>query len=314
MRRKVVVIGGGGFLGRQVVEAFARKRYEVHACSRTTGIDVLQENSLLGYLQETRPDLVVNCVHHGGGIAYNAQHPVAVFEDNLLTGFHLLRAAVKGGAQKLVNIMGNSTYPGALDRYPESAWWDGAPHPSVMASSLPRKAHWAQAWAYQLENRFCSIHLVLPNMYGPGDHLDPARSHALAALIRKIWEAKQAGADRVEIWGTGKPVREWLYVEDAADGIVLATERYHDLEILNLGNGTGCSIRELAQMIAGILEWRGQFVFDTTRPDGAACKITDVRKMKNVLGWLPPTELAAGLRKTIQWFSSTSCSTAAAAR
>lgn len=308
MHDKVAVLGGGGFLGAHVVQAFARRGYEVEKCSRTTGVDARDERTLQAYLRRVQPDMLINCTHHGGGIAYNAQNPVAIFEDNLLTGFTALRAAAKSGVRKLVNVMGNSTYPGALDLHEESAWWNGALHPSVISSSMPRKAHWVQGWAHQNETGFCSIHLVLPNMYGPGDHTEPTRSHALAALIRKIWEAKQAGADKVEIWGTGKPIREWLYVEDAAEGIVLAAERYNEIEILNLGSGRGCSICELAEMIRSILDWPCDFVFDTSRPDGAACKVSDVRKMKAALGWFPPTGLREGLGKTIQWFlSSSSC-------
>jgi GDP-L-fucose synthase len=304
MHAKVAVLGGSGFLGAHVVEAFARKGYEVDGCSRATGVDARDEPTLLAYLRSVEPEVLINCTHHGGGIAYNARNPVAIFEDNLLTGFHALRAAAKSGVKKFVNLLGNSTYPGDLGRHQESAWWNGALHPSVISSSMPRKAHWAQGWAHYQETGFCSIHLVLPNLYGPGDHLEPTRSHALAALIRKIWEAKQAGADKVEIWGTGKPIREWLYVEDAAEGITLAAERYNEIEILNLGSGQGCSVHELAGMIGSILDWRGDFVFDPSRPDGAACKVADVRKMKAVLGWVPPTGLREGLEKTIQWFLS----------
>jgi len=308
MHGKVAVLGGSGFLGTHVVHAFARKGYEVEGCSRASGIDAQDENSLLTYLRQAQPDMLINCAHHGGGIAYNARNPVAIFEDNLLTGFNALRAAAKSGVRKFVNLMGNSTYPGALDLHQESVWWNGALHPSVAASSMPRKAHWAQGWAHRHETGFCSIHLVLPNLYGPGDHLEPTRSHALAALIRKTWEAKQAGVDRVEIWGTGKPIREWLYVEDAAEGIALAAESYNEIEILNLGSGRGCSIRELAELIGDALDWQGRFVFDTTRPDGAACKVPDVSRMKSALGWFPPTGLREGIRKTIAWFlSHSSC-------
>jgi GDP-L-fucose synthase len=311
---KVAVLGGSGFLGMHVARAFARRGWRVETASRRTGIDARDAAALTRFLEHCRPSLVVNCMHHGGGIAYNARCPVAIFEDNLLTGFHALQAAVRAGAEKFVSIMGNSSYPGALERHEESRWWDGPLHESVMASSMPRKALWVHAWAYRQERGFPSIHLVLPNLYGPGDHFEPERSHALAALLRKVWEARQAGGREVAVWGTGKPVREWLYVEDAAEGIVRAAERYDEIEILNLGRGEGHSIRELAETIRALLAWQGEFVYDAARPDGAPVKVFDIAKMLRELAWKPPTSLREGLEKTIAWFAEQPASPAAAAR
>ena len=300
---KVLVLGGTGFLGTHVVRAFDRSGCEVEIASRRTGIDARDAELISRFTTRCQPNIVVNCIQHGGGIAYNTRCPVAIFEDNLITGFNALRAAVKAGAEKFVSIMGNSSYPGALKRHEESCWWDGPLHESVLASAMPRKALWTQAWAYQKEFEFRSIHVVLPNMYGPGDHFEPERSHALAALLRKIWEAKHSGIEQVEIWGTGKPVREWLYVEDAAEGIVCATERHDGIEILNIGRGEGQSICELAEMIREILNWQGEFVYDTTRPDGAPVKTFDTVNMMTKLRWRPATSLQDGLRKTIDWFA-----------
>lgn len=300
---KVLVLGGNGFLGTQVSSAFVKHGYSVEIASRRTGIDARDASALTCFMERCPADIVVNCMHHGGGIAYNAQRPVAIFEDNLLTGFNALQAAARTRVRKFVNIMGNSSYPGALERHEESRWWDGPLHESVMVSSMPRKALWVQAWGYQQECSFQSIHLVLPNLYGPGDHFEPERSHALAALIKKVWEAKQTDSREVKVWGTGKPVREWLYVEDAAEGIVQATERYNEIEILNIGGGEGYSIRQLAEAIRDLLGWQGEFAYDATRPDGAPAKIFDTSKMIRKLGWRPPTSLQEGLRKAIEWFA-----------
>jgi GDP-L-fucose synthase len=302
---KVVILGGSGFLGAHVVQAFRLRGYDAEICSRKNGVDAREEGSLAAFLEKTRPAILVNCAHHGGGIAYNAEHPLDIYEDNLMIGFHAVRAAALSGVKKFVNIMGNTTYPGDADLYQESEWWNGSLHPSVMASGLPSKAQWVHAWAYRQERGFRSIHLVLPNMFGPGDHLDPSQSHALTALIRKIWEAKKGGGKRVEIWGSGKPVREWLYVEDAAEGIARATDMYDEMDVLNLGSGQGCSVRELAETIRELLGWSGEFFYDTARPDGAPYKVFNVSKMKMKLGWTPPTELRDGIRKTIDWFAGT---------
>jgi GDP-L-fucose synthase len=299
---KVVVLGGTGFLGANVVETFRRAGHDAEPCSRRTGVDARQEHSLTQYMERVRPELVVNCAAHVGGIAYNEKCPVAIYEDNLLLGFAILRASYRTGVRKLVNIMPNCTYPGEMELYSESRWWDGPMHPTVLTYGMPRKAIWVQAWAYQKEHGFRSIHLVLPNLYGPRDHFDPVRSHALGALISKVIEAQKNGLDVVEVWGSGRPVREWMYVEDAADGILRAAERYDDLDVLNVGSGTGCSIAELAAMIGDLAGWKGKFVFNTSRPDGAPRKILDVAKMRRALdGWCPATGLRDGIAKTIEW-------------
>jgi len=300
---KVVVLGGSGFLGSNVADAFHRRGFQVETCSRRSGVDARQEHTLTAYLRRVKPDILVHCAAHVGGIAYNAKRPIAVFEDNLLLGFAVVRAACSAGIGKFVNIMPNCTYPGEMELYSESGWWDGPMHPTVLTYGMPRKALWAHAWACRQELGFESIHLVLPNLYGPGDHFDIVRSHALGALIRKVVDAKQAGLGEVEVWGTGNAIREWMYVADAAEAIARATESYNDMEILNLGCGKGCSIRELAEMIAEAADWPGKFVFDTARPDGAPRKILDTAKMRSVLGdWQPPTKLREGIRETVQWW------------
>jgi GDP-L-fucose synthase len=301
--RKIVVLGGFGFLGGNVVRAFARRRYAVEAASRQSGVDARNETTLAAFLARARADILVHCAAHVGGIAYNAQCPVAIYEDNLLLGHTVLRAAHRAGVQKLVNIMPNCTYPGEMELYREDRWWDGPMHPTVLTYGTPRKALWVEAWAYQQEHGFASIHLVLPNLYGPGDQFDIVRSHALGALIRKVIDAKLQGERRIDVWGTGNPVREWMYVEDAAEGIVRATERYASIEILNLGSGQGCSIRTLAEMIAEVAGWRGEFVYDASRPDGAPVKILDVAKTRAALdGWRPRTGLRDGIARTIRWY------------
>jgi GDP-L-fucose synthase len=300
---KVVVLGGSGFLGANVVDVFQRREYQVEACSRRSGVDARQERMLTAYLQRMKPDILVHCAAHVGGIAYNAKCPTAIFEDNLLLGYAVVRAACSAGIKKLVNIMPNCTYPGEMELYTESRWWDGPMHPTVLTYGMPRKALWAHAWACQQESGFQSIHLVLPNLYGPRDHFDIIRSHALGALIRKVADAKQAGSNEVEVWGTGNAIREWMYVEDAADGIVHATERYNEIEILNLGSGKGCSIRELAEMIAEAADWQGQFRYDPTRPDGAPVKILGTKKMTAALGgWSARTGLREGIAQTVDWY------------
>jgi GDP-L-fucose synthase len=300
---KVLVLGGSGFLGSSVTAAFRARGYAVETHSRRNGLDARDEDAVSACLRRSNPDILVHAAAHVGGIAYNAKCPVAIFEDNLQMGFAVVRAARRAGIPKLVNVMPNCTYPGEMELYAESRWWDGPMHPTVVTYGMPRKALWAHAWACQMEQQLASIHLVLPNLYGPRDHFDAVRSHALGALVRKIVDAKHNGIGQIDVWGTGNAVREWMYVEDAAEGIVMAAERYDEIEILNLGSGKGCSIRELAEMIAAAAGWRGQLVFDRARPDGAPIKILDTRKMTEKLGaWFPATRLADGIARTVGWY------------
>jgi nucleoside-diphosphate-sugar epimerase len=175
-------------------------------------------------------------------------------------------------------------------------------HETVLTYGMPRKALWVQCWSYKIKHGFNSIHIVLPNLYGPGDHFDPIRSHALGALIKKTVDAKLSGDSTVDAWGTGRPVREWGYVEDAAEGIVIAMEKYNDIRILNLGEGKGYTIKETAEMIKEAVGWDGEYAFDTSRLDGAPTKVLDVRRMKEALGWQPKTPIREGIRKTVKWY------------
>ena len=299
---KVAVAGGFGFLGSNVVKKLQEKGHKAIPFSRRTGIDIRQYEKICGFLKDERPDVVINCAAHVGGIAYNRLKPVEIYEDNILIGFNVVKACYETGVEKLVNIMPNCTYPGVAEIYTESEWWDGPMHDTVLTYGMPRKAIWVQCWAYKQKYGFNSIHLVLPNLYGPGDHFDPIRSHALGALIKKIVDAKINNEKKVIIWGTGNPIREWGYVEDAAEGIVIAMDKYNDIEIMNIGEGRGYTIKEIAYMIREAVSWDGEFEFDTSRPDGAPKKILDVTKMKSILGWEPKTDIGEGIRKTVKWY------------
>ncbi len=299
---KVAVAGGFGFLGTNVVSELKKKGQEPLPFSRQTGIDIRIFEQASEFFAREKPDMVINCAAHVGGIAYNSLAPVEVYEDNLLIGFNLVRACHQNGVGKLVNIMPNCTYPGVAEVYTEDEWWQGEMHDTVLTYGMPRKAVWVQCWAYQQKYGFNSIHIVLPNLYGPGDHFDPVRSHALGALIKKIVEARIESHPTVEIWGTGSPVREWGYVEDTAEGIVIALEKYDDIGIINIGEGRGYAIKETAEMIKEAVGWEGEFVYDPSRPDGAPRKVLDVGKMKRLLDWEPKTPISEGIRKTVAWY------------
>ncbi len=304
----ILITGASGFLGKNVSELISQsKKYKMSVISGKASVDLLNLNDTIEYFRAKSPDTVIHCAAHVGGIAYNALHPVDVFYDNTYIGLNIVRACAETGVKNLINVMPNCTYPGDMDEYEESKWWDGPIHPSVVTYGLPRKMLWGACFSYcQKDPGFRPVHLILPNMYGPGDHFEIIRSHALGALISKIADAKENGDKTVPIWGTGNPVREWLYVKDGAQAILKTLEnleKFDPNEILNIGVTKGISIKDLAYMIKEAVGWDGEFVFETEKPDGAMKKILIADKMVDKLGWRPETAIRDGIKQTIEWYS-----------
>jgi GDP-L-fucose synthase len=245
-----------------------------------------------------------------GGLGYVAEHAIEVFEDNLRMAMGLLGGIKKAKAPKtLITIMPNCTYPGAKDIHREAEWWDGPIHDSVLMYGLPRKTLWGLCKTYGRAIDLQSTHLIFPNMYGPGDHFESQRSHALGALIAKIMKAKHQATRSVEIWGTGRPVREWMYVQDAAEAVlhflkVLENDSSAATEhpVYNVGIGRGISIAELAELIREAAGWDGGFNFDDRRPDGDMQKLTDGSRFRQLTGWRPETTLRQGIAQTVEWY------------
>lgn len=300
----ISVPGGYGFVGCHVVARLAEEGYRVEACSRQSGVDIRKYPEIYEYLENKKPDYVINCAAHVGGIAYNAMKPVEIFEDNLKIGMNLLKACNEAGVKAFINCMPNCVYPGEKNEYRENEWWDGPVHDSVLTYAIPRKTLWGLCEAYRKAGKTPkSVHLIFPNMYGPGDHFDPVRSHAMGALITKVVRAKQENSDEVEIWGTGKPVREWLYVEDAAEAVTRSVQhfdKFDENEVMNIGVGQGISITDMAELIKEAVGWDGVFSYDSSRPDGAMIKILIPDKMKKMFDWLPETRIQEGINKTVK--------------
>ncbi len=309
--RKIVVTGGTGFLGRQVVESLSGFGVDVVSCSRGEGVDLRDDVVFGAWLSRVKPDCVVHCAAHVGGLGYVGRHAIDVFHDNVAIGTGLMKGLRCAGVDRLLSVMPNCTYPGDKEVYREREWWDGAMHESVLMYGLPRKMLWGLCQTYGPVSGLRSAHLILPNLYGPGDHFDSLRSHALGALVRKIVDADRDGTSSVELWGTGTPVREWMYVRDAAEaiarfldccGVGEAESSGHD--IYNVGIGEGVSIAALAEAIRDAVGWSGTFTFDTTRPDGAMHKLLDGRRFCEMTGWLPSYSLNEGIEETVAWYQA----------
>ena|SRR5438067_1792598 len=300
--KKVLVTGGAGFLGSHLVEALERRGATVIA-PRKREYNLISMEDALRCFQAHRPQVVIHSAAYYGGIGFNQLHPGKIYYENLVMGANVMEAARRSEAGKFVAIGTACSYPGYLEgELKEDNLWDGPPHETVINYGLTKKMMAVQGWAYKKEYGFDAIHLILTNLYGPRDTFQIERSHVVSALIKKFVEARQSNQEAVEIWGTGRPIREFLYVEDCAEAIVLAAERYSDVVPLNVGCGRGTSIRELVGHIQEITGFGGRLEWNTSKPDGQMKKILDVARMKQRLSWEPPTDLPTGLRKTIDWY------------
>jgi GDP-L-fucose synthase len=300
--KKVVVTGGVGFLGSHIVERVRAQGAEV-LVPRSGDCNLVVLENALKCFSSFRPQIVIHSAAYYGGIGFNQLYPGRIFYDNLVMGANVMEAARQCQAEKFVTIGTACSYPGYLEgELKEQDLWNGAPHESVINYGLTKKMMAIQGWAYKKQWGFNAIHLILTNLYGPRDTFHIDRAHVVSALIKKFIEAKQLGAEQVEIWGTGKPVREFLYVDDCADAIVRAAEVYDDAAPLNIGCGKGTSIRELVDHVQQVTGYEGELFWNTAKPDGQMKKILNVSRMRSVLRWTPATGLRQGLSKTVAWY------------
>ncbi len=300
--KKVFVPGGDGFLGKSVIKKLKEEGINFVSLSLKDGIDFRDFKQTKELFKKEKFDAVINCAAYVGGIEFGLKHQGEMFYNNILMDTYLMEASRLSGVKLFINPISNCTYPAHLTTFKEDQWWSGPLHESVLTYGFARKASWVQAKAYKEQYGFNSIHLILSNMYGPRDYFDEVRSHALTALVMKFCEAKKNNAPQVVVWGSGKPIREWLYVEDGAEALVRAMSLKPQVEPINVGRGEGISIGQLAEIIKEMVGFAGKIVFDQSRTDGAACKIMDVENMKKVFNWAPPTSLEDGIKKTIEWY------------
>lgn len=301
--KKVLVTGGAGFLGSSLVRTLKEHGLaeENIRVPRSRDLDLRRWEDCVAAVQDV--DLVIHLAAKVGGIGYNMENPGSLFYDNAIMGIQLMEAARQADVKKFVAVGTICAYPKFTPvPFREEDLWNGYPEETNAPYGLAKKMLLVQAQAYRQQYGFNAIYLLPVNLYGPGDNFDPASSHVIPALIKKFVEAVDEGTKSVEVWGTGAASREFLYVDDAAEGIALAAERYDKPDPVNLGAGFEITIRDLATLIADLTGFTGEIVWDTTKPDGQPRRCLDVSRAEREFGFRAKTGFEDGLRATIGWY------------
>jgi GDP-L-fucose synthase len=299
---RVIVTGGGGFLGRRITHK-VQERGATPIVIRSAEYDLTDPERVRSALKDAHAEYIIHAAAVVGGIGANRQHPGRFFYENAAMGIHLIHEAFEAGIRKLVIVGTVCSYPKYTPvPFREEDLWNGYPEETNAPYGLAKKMLLVQAQAYRDEYGFDSAFVIPTNLYGPGDNFDSNTSHVIPAIIKKCIEARDAGNDEIVLWGTGEPTREFLYVDDAAEGIVLALQHLEEPEPVNLGSATEIGIRELAERIARITDFGGRFVWDPSKPDGQPRRAVDGSKALRLLGWSPRVSLEEGLTRTVEWY------------
>ena len=303
--KTVLVTGGGGFLGQQVLVKLDAAGCKKVIAPRKNEYDLRERSQIVRLLKRAEPDLIIHLAAVVGGIGANRLHPGEFFYDNAIMGIELVEYARRLNVRKFVCLGTICSYPKfAPLPFREEDLWNGYPEETNAPYGLAKKMLLVQAQAYRQEYGFNCIYLLPVNLYGPKDNFDPQTSHVIPGLIRKLLEARARGEHTVTCWGTGSASREFLYVEDAAEAILLAAERYDKPDPVNLGSGNEITIRELAELLCKLTGFEGELIWDATQPDGQPRRRLDVTRADREFGFLAKTSLVDGLRHTIEWYQN----------
>ncbi|MFH1640611.1 MAG: GDP-L-fucose synthase [Candidatus Omnitrophota bacterium] len=304
--KRVMVTGGAGFLGSSVVKKIKERGCRHIFIPEIQDYDLVQMESVKRAYADARPDLVIHLAAAVGGIGMNLEFPGKLFYDNLMMGVQMMEIGRQKGVKKFVAIGTVCAYPKYTPvPFKEQRLWDGYPEETNAPYGLAKKMLLVQSQAYRKQYGFNSIFILPANLYGPGDNFDLKTSHVIPALIKKCFDAIRLGKKEIKVWGTGKPTREFLYVEDAAEGILLAAEKYNKDKPLNLGTGFEISIRELVKLVTKLAGFRGKVTWETSKPGGQPRRRLDAGRAKREIGFQAKTALLAGLKKTIDWYVRT---------
>src|SRR6266704_1177498 len=301
--KRVLVTGGSGFLGSRVVEKLGRKSPAQIFVPRREKYDLVETENVVRLYRDARPDVVIHLAGEVGGIGANRANPGKFFYNNLMMGTQMMEYGRRHGISKFVALGTICAYPKHTPvPFKEERLWDGYPEETNAPYGLAKKMLLVQAQAYRQQYGFNAIFLLPVNLYGPGDNFDPETSHAIPAIIRKCVEAKRTGSKEIILWGTGIPTREFLYVDDAAEGIVLAAQHYDGAEPVNIGSGMEITVKELVTVLSGLIGYKGADVWNRSKPDGQPRRKLNVERAQQEFGFRSSTPFRVGLSKTIAWY------------
>jgi GDP-L-fucose synthase len=302
-RRRVLVTGGAGFLGNVVCRKLAERGATDVVVPRSRDYDLTRSEDAEKLFADGSYDLVIHLAARVGGIGANLERPADLYVYNLLMGTHVIEEARKREVAKTVVIGTICAYPKFTPvPFKEESLWEGYPEETNAPYGIAKKALLVHAQANRAQHGQNTIYLVPTNLYGPGDKFNPAVSHVIPALIKKCVDAVEADSSHIDVWGTGRATREFLYVDDCAEGILLAAERYDDPEPMNLGSNSEVAIRDLAELIAELTGFDGELRWDSSKPDGQPRRAVDAARAHELIGFEAPTDLPEGLRRTIDWY------------
>jgi len=301
--RRVCVTGGAGFLGSYVVEILREKDAKDVFIPKIEDFDLVQNEDVQKLLAEAKPDIIIHLAANVGGIGANRARPAEFFYDNLMMGAQLIHESWKSGVEKIVTIGTVCAYPKFTPvPFREETLWDGYPEETNAPYGLAKKMMLVQSQAYRDQYNYNSVCLIPVNLYGPRDNFNLETSHVIPALIRKCVAAQEKNVPSIEVWGDGSPTREFLYVEDAAEGILSAAEHYNSSDPINLGSGREISIRDLAELIKELTGYQGELKWDTSKPNGQPRRALNTDKAEEKFGFKAKTPFGEGLQKTVQWY------------
>lgn len=301
--KRICITGGKGFLGKHLVKKFEQRNYKNIFVADVDTFDLRSLDDVKKVYTDIKPDIVIHLAARVGGIGANREHPGEFFYDNLTMGVFLLDQAYQHKIDKFVALGTICCYPKFTPvPFKEDDIWNGYPEETNAPYGLAKKMLLVQSQAYRQQYNFNSIFLMPVNLYGPGDNFDPESSHVIPALIKKVYDAKENNDDHIAVWGTGKATREFLYIEDCAEAIVLATEKYNKPDPVNVGAGFEISIKDLIQLIVNLMEFKGDIKWDATKPDGQPRRMLDISRAKEEFGFRASTPFEKGLKRTIEWY------------
>ena len=302
--KRIVVTGGAGFLGSSVVKKLEERGCKEIFVPRSKDYNLVEMEAVKRLYSDAKPDIVIHLAARVGGIGANMNNPGSFFYENLMMGVQLIEQGRLSGIEKFVAIGTICAYPKFTPvPFKEENLWDGYPEETNAPYGLAKKMLLVQSQAYRQQYGFNAIYLLPVNLYGPGDNFDPESSHVIPALIKKVLEAKDKGEKSIVAWGSGKPTREFLYVDDAAEGILLATEKYNKPDPVNLGAGFEISIKDLAELICELADFDGEIEWDTSQPDGQPRRRLDTSRAKKEFGFEAKMDFKEGLERTIEWYN-----------